>query len=105
MSLFIAPVWKESFGQVTPFAMNMGIPVIGYDVGAINEIIDDDELIAAPGDVQALAAIAIALLDDKSRRKAIGRRNQARAEKFYAVPAMIDAYRTLYAEVLTNKAV
>ncbi|MBE0555836.1 MAG: glycosyltransferase family 4 protein [Proteobacteria bacterium] len=27
-SLFVAPVWKESFGQVSTFAMSMGIPYV-----------------------------------------------------------------------------
>ena len=103
MSLFIAPVWQESFGQVTPFAMNMGIPVIGYAVGAIDEIIQDETLVAAPGDAQALADIAIAVLDDRPRRSLIGRRNHARAEQLFEVHAMVDAYRTLYAQVLKMK--
>jgi glycosyltransferase involved in cell wall biosynthesis len=103
MSLFIAPVWQESFGQVTPFAMNMGIPVVGYAVGAIGEIIDDAQLTAPPGDAKALAQIAIALLNDKSRRQAIGERNRLRAEQLFSVHAMIDAYRSLYASVLPRK--
>ena len=46
MTLFVAPVWKESFGQVSAFAMNMGLPVVGYATGAIPEIIGDDTLVA-----------------------------------------------------------
>jgi glycosyltransferase involved in cell wall biosynthesis len=32
-SIFVAPVHEESFGQVTPFAMSMGLCVAGYDTG------------------------------------------------------------------------
>ena len=42
-SVFAAPVWNESFGQVVPFAMAMGIPVAGYAVGALPEILGADE--------------------------------------------------------------
>ncbi|MGG2018651.1 glycosyltransferase, partial [Pseudomonas sp. S8] len=50
MKLFVAPVWKESFGQVSPFAMRMHVPVVGYDIGAIGEIVDDSSLLAPYGD-------------------------------------------------------
>ncbi len=42
-SVFAAPVWNESFGQVVPFAMAMGIPVAGYAVGALPEILGAEE--------------------------------------------------------------
>jgi hypothetical protein len=38
MSVFVAPVHTESFGQVGPFAMAMELPVAGYAVGALEEI-------------------------------------------------------------------
>ena len=57
MTVFVAPVWKESFGQVGPFAMNMGIPVAGYNVGGVSEIVDDSSLLAAPGDSERLAGL------------------------------------------------
>src|SRR3990172_12831701 len=98
MSIFVAPVWKESFGQVSPFAMNLGIPVVGYRVGGLVEIVDDESLLAPPGDSDALADIIIGLLDDPARCQQIGERNNARAQKSYSVEAMTGAYRALYAE-------
>ncbi|MGR9087586.1 MAG: glycosyltransferase family 4 protein [Gammaproteobacteria bacterium] len=98
MSLFVAPVWKESFGQVSPFAMNMRIPVIGYDVGALAEITDDPKLLAPPGDAEKLADIAIALLDSPESRDRIGHRQRERAQRYFSLQAMISAYADLYAE-------
>lgn len=100
MSLFVAPVWKESFGQVGPFAMNMGIPVVGYAVGGLPEIVDDPSLLALPGDSGALAEIIAGLLDDPARCRRIGARNHARAQALFSVEAMAQAYRALYAELL-----
>ena len=74
MSVFIAPVWKESFGQVSSFAMNMRIPVIGYDVDALGEVIDDPKLLAPPADSEKLADIAIELLDSPKLRESVGQR-------------------------------
>jgi glycosyltransferase involved in cell wall biosynthesis len=101
MSIFVAPVHRESFGQVSPFAMHMGIPVVGYNVGALKEITGDRALLAAPGDSDALAGLIIALLDDRARRLRIGALNQRRARDLFSVEAMIDRYSTLYDELVT----
>ena len=112
MSVFVAPVHTESFGQVSPFAMGMKLPVIGYDVGAIPEIIgvspgdsrDEASLLAPPGDSARLGAIAAALLDDRPRRIALGAANRARAERLFSVEAMVAAYEVLYQELAPSTA-
>jgi glycosyltransferase involved in cell wall biosynthesis len=100
MSIFIAPVYWESFGQVSPFAMSMGLPVVGYDVGAIHEIVGDRNLLAAPGDSDALADIVIELLEDRERRLSIGSRNRQRARELFSTETMIERYSILYENVL-----
>ena len=102
MSIFVAPVWKESFGQVSPFAMSMKVPVIGYDIGAISEIIDTPGLVAPAGDADALARIAVRLLDSPEERQAIGEIQQQRAQANFSVQAMIDRYTDIYAEITNN---
>lgn len=97
MSVFVAPVWKESFGQVAPFAMSMGLPVAGYDVGALSEILGDTALLARTGDSTALARILVDLLDDPARRAAIGQHNAARAHDLFSLESMVERYDSLYA--------
>lgn len=99
MSVFVAPVWSESFGQVSAFAMNMSLPVVGYAVGAIPTIIDDDTLVVQYGDSDGLADCIIALLDDRQRRLAIGQRNHEKAQAEYSVDSMVSGYRQLYASI------
>jgi glycosyltransferase involved in cell wall biosynthesis len=99
MSLFVAPVWKESFGQVSPFAMHMRVPVVGYAVGAIPEIVDDPGLVVPSGDSEALASLMVALLEDRPRRLNIGERHAERASKIFSVEGMINHYRSLYEEI------
>ena len=96
MSVFVAPVWKESFGQVSPFAMNMRAPVIGYDIGAIREIVGDPELVAQPANADHLAEIAVRLLDSPALRQQIGDAQWARAQAHFSLQVMIDSYATVY---------
>jgi 2-polyprenyl-3-methyl-5-hydroxy-6-metoxy-1,4-benzoquinol methylase/glycosyltransferase involved in cell wall biosynthesis len=99
MSVFVAPVWKESFGQVSSFAMNMGLPVVGYSVGAIPAIIGDEGLVIDFGDSVALADLIIRLLDDRQQRLEIGLRNYIKAQAEYSVAAMVKGYSDLYSSM------
>ena len=99
MSIFVAPVWKESFGQVSSFAMNMGLPVVGYEIGAIPSIINDASLVVDYGDSQGLADVIVKLLENRNKRLEIGRRNHEKAQAEYSVDAMIKAYSSLYASM------
>ncbi|QXZ16166.1 glycosyltransferase [Pseudomonas sp. AO-1] len=102
MKLFVAPVWKESFGQVSPFAMRMHVPVVGYDIGAIGEIVDDSSLLAPYGDADKLSDIIVDLLNDSARRTYIADRHSERAEAHFSIQAMIASYDQIYAETLAE---
>ena len=102
MSIFVAPVWQESFGQVSPFAMNMGIVVVGYNIGALSEIIGTTELLAQPGDSDKLADIIIELLNNRKKRISIGEYNRERARKLYSVEVMVERYKKIYQSLLEN---
>ncbi|NVO85920.1 glycosyltransferase family 4 protein [Hymenobacter terrestris] len=102
LSLFVAPVHKESFGQVTPFAMNMRIPVVGYDVGALGEILQDESILAPAGDVGGLADRIIGLLNDRVRLRTMGVNNQQRAATWFAVETMAASYHQLYRQQLAD---
>ncbi|GAB4064609.1 glycosyltransferase family 4 protein [Ancylobacter sonchi] len=95
--IFIAPVVRESFGQVVPFAMNMGLAVCGNDIGALSEILDGAETLGRdPADT---AARALALLNDADRRAALGERNRVRSAIF-GVEEMVERYAGLYEQLV-----
>lgn len=100
MSIFVAPVVRESFGQVTPFAMSMGIPVVGYDVGALSEILAGKEYLAPSKDSVQLSKIIISLLNDRDKRLKIGKNNKERAHAKFSVEEMVRKYSVLYKEML-----
>jgi glycosyltransferase involved in cell wall biosynthesis len=98
LSVFVAPVWKESFGQVSSFAMSMGIPVAGYRVGALEEILGSTECLGR--DREELAEILVGLLDDREKRLRIGEENRKRVHELFSVEAMVEKYGALYGELL-----
>jgi glycosyltransferase involved in cell wall biosynthesis len=100
MAIFVAPPHTESFGHVVPLAMNTGIPVAAYDVGALPEILGENGVFAPAGDVNALATKIVELLDDRQRCLDIGAANRERAQRLFSIDRMIADYRQLYDELL-----
>ncbi|GAA2982091.1 glycosyltransferase involved in cell wall biosynthesis [Microbacterium terrae] len=79
--VFVAPSrWAEPSGLTIGEAMATGLPVIASDIGGIPSVIGDAGLLVEPGDAPALAAGLGALLDDDSRRAALGARARERAQ-------------------------
>ena len=98
LSLFVAPVWSESFGQVSPFAMGMKIPVVGYNIGALPEILGSADCLRK--DQTKLAEIIIRLLDDRQKRIEIGAANYHRACDLFSIENMIRKYDLFYSRLL-----
>jgi glycosyltransferase involved in cell wall biosynthesis len=97
-SIFVAPVWSESFGQVSPFAMSMKIPVVGYNIGALPEILGSADCLRK--DPTKLAELIIGLLDDRQKRIEIGAANYNRVCDFFSIENMIRKYDLLYSRLL-----
>ncbi len=100
-SIFVAPVWKESFGQVSPFAMAKGLAVAGYAVGALPEIVGRADSFAT--EMQDAARIIVDLLNAPERLVETGERNRVRATTMFAVETMIERYDALYARLLAER--
>ncbi len=95
--VFLAPVARESFGQVVPFAMAMGLAVVGNRIGALPEILGSADTLGTSA--AETGAIMTKLLDSEDDLARWGRLNRDRAASF-GLPAMIGAYETLYARIL-----
>lgn len=81
--LFVLPTLADCFPLVIQEAMAAALPVIATDVGAIGEAVRAGEtgLLVPPGDVRALTAALNALVEDPTRRRAMGTRGRALAEQ------------------------
>jgi glycosyltransferase involved in cell wall biosynthesis len=91
---FVAPVRQESFGQVIPFAMNMGLAVAGHRVGAIPEILGDTSTLGTT--VDETASHIVRLLNNRYAIDALGARNRSIARAKYDVERMAIAYAGVY---------
>lgn len=100
LSLFVAPVWRESFGQVSTFAMSMELPVVGYHAGGVREMVGTDACFAR--DKEALATLVIELLDDRKRRLEVGCANRKRALELFSVESMVEEYDRVYRQGLKS---
>jgi L-malate glycosyltransferase len=88
----------ESFCLSILEAMCFGCPSVSTRVGGIPELVEDGEsgLLVPSGDVGALAGALQALIDDETRRSALGRAAQARARERFAAGIIVPRYEALY---------
>ena len=74
-------------------AMALGRPVVSTRVSMIPEVLDGCGLVVEPGNVRALAAAIVQLVDDKTEAQALGARARERCVERYSFEA---ARRTLF---------
>ena len=86
----VTPLWDEPFGLVAAEALACGTPVIGFDRGALSEVVGDCGILVKAGDVGALAEAinSAGKIDRAACRK--------RAVDKFSVAAMIGGYERCY---------
>ncbi|KPV55359.1 N-acetyl-alpha-D-glucosaminyl L-malate synthase [Paenibacillus sp. A3] len=100
--LMLLPSEKESFGLVALEAMACGVPTIASNAGGIPELITHGEsgYLADIGDVEQMAAYAIALLRDESLYKKTVDACLYRARYTFCNDLITRQYEELYYRVL-----
>ena len=102
--LFLLPSENESFGLAGLEAQACELPVVGTAIGGIPEVVEHGTtgLLYPLGDVDAMAAGAIALLSDPVRHRAMARAARERALARFAEVDVVGRYRALYERVLAG---
>ncbi len=97
-NVVIVPTTKpEAFGRVTVEAMSMGKIVIGNNLGASSEIINDSTWIFNSSSIESLANIIKAALElSPQQAKAIGQKNRERAVALYSVSKLVEGHLHIY---------
>ncbi len=105
LSVFANPSREESFGVAALEAQACGVPVVASRVGALHEVVRDNEtgLLVPPDDPAALAAALVALLGDVERAHQMGRAARAWVMERYRWEDNVAQMLGIYEEVRANQ--
>ncbi|GAB4540545.1 MAG: glycosyltransferase family 4 protein [Thermodesulfovibrionia bacterium] len=97
MALLMPVRWQEAFGLVMIEAMACGTPVIGFNRGAIPEIIEDGKTGFVVNSVEKAeeAVLKIHKIDRTYCRKMVNER--------FSLKRMVDEYESLYKELIVRE--
>jgi len=102
--VFSLPSFEEPFGLVFAEAMAMKRPVVALTNGGTPEVVEHGKcgLLSPPGDIEALAANLLRLLDDPALRKQFGEHGRSRVEQYFTPQRMASDFAALYARLLAR---
>lgn len=100
--VFALASFEEPFGLVFAEAMAMKRPVVALANGGTPEVVEHGKcgLLSAPGDIDALAANLIRLLDSPALRTQFGEHGRLRVEQHFAPQRIASDFAALYARIL-----
>jgi len=103
--IFVLPSLNEGMGRVLVEAMAAGLPIVASRVGGINDLVKDGHngLLVPPADTPALENAISALLEDKKKRKRMGKAGKKMCRP-YSAEAMVEQIDDLYRELLKKYA-
>ena len=100
LDVFVLPSFAEGTPNSIIEAMACGVPVVASAVGGVPDILlPDAGILFPPGDVEALTAALISMIDDPDLRSRMGAAGQQRYDAVYSPEAALPTLLATYAEV------
>ncbi|HLL83255.1 MAG TPA: N-acetyl-alpha-D-glucosaminyl L-malate synthase BshA [Longimicrobium sp.] len=101
-SAFLVPSESESFGVAALEALSAGVPVFGYRVGGLPELVTPDVgRLVEPLDVDALASAVVEVLGDAPLHASLRKAGRERALAHFRAAPAIDRYESYLRRILT----
>jgi N-acetyl-alpha-D-glucosaminyl L-malate synthase BshA len=103
--VMLMPSEMESFGLAALEAMACEVVPVASRVGGVPEVIDDgvDGCLEPPGNLDAMADRALAVLTDDSLLATMAKRARAKAKEKFCTTKIIPLYEQLYRELLAEQ--
>lgn len=100
--LFLLPSHQESFGLAALEAMACEVPVVVSRVGGLPEVVEHGVtgFLHPPDHLAAMAASAVALLEDPERHRRMGQAAREAVTSRFCVNDIVPQYEALYRELL-----
>ena len=102
--LYLLPSDSESFGLSALEAQACGVPVLGYDVGGLPEVVEKGVtgFLRPVGDVDGLTDEAVRLLSNPAHYAAASKASSERAVRLFDADSIVGRYLSLYEQVLAH---
>jgi len=103
--LFVLPSLSEGLGLSAIEAQAVGLPVIASRVGGLPHLIDDEKtgLLVEPGNVPALAAAILRLLNDPEQGQRIAQQAREKVVRDFSASQMTESTLAVYQHVTGEK--
>jgi glycosyltransferase involved in cell wall biosynthesis len=105
VDILLMPTAREGFGLVVAEAMACGLPVVASNISTMPELVHEGQggILCSLDDPSGFADAIERIAAAPELRRAMGEYNRARIERVYTLERMVQAYRTLFEEVLESR--